>query len=138
MVHIPYKGFGQVLPELVAGRVQLASLAYTTALPQLASGKVKILGVTLRPYARLPGVPTVEDAIGGGYERMPAWSASLHGPANLPRPVLNRIYASLTKVLAPGTELRNGFENDGFIVNLTPPDAFTAQVKEDLARTARL
>ena len=138
MVHIPYKGFGQVLPELVAGRVQLASLAYTTALPQLASGKVKILGVTLRPYARLPGVPTVEEAIGGGYERMPAWSASLHGPANLPRPVLNRIYASLTKVLAPGTELRNGFENDGFIVNLTPPDVFTAQVKEDLARTARL
>ena len=138
MVHIPYKGFGQVLPELVAGRVQIASLAYTTALPQLASGKVKIVGVTLRPYAKLPGVPVVEEVIGGGYERMAAWSASLHGPGNMPRPVVNRIYASLTKVLALNTDLRNGFENDGFIVNLTAPEAFTVEVREALLRTSRL
>jgi tripartite-type tricarboxylate transporter receptor subunit TctC len=138
MVHVPFKGFGQVMPELVAGRVQLASLAYTTALPQVASGKVKIIAVTLRPYAKLPGVPTVEDAVGGGYERMPAWSASLHGPGNLPRPVLSRIYTSLAKTLAPGTELRSGFENEGFIVNLTPPEPFAVEVRESLARTARL
>ena len=138
LIHVPYKGFGQVLPELVAGRVQMASLAYTTVLPQLASGKVKVVGVTLKPYARLPGVPVVEEVIGGGYERMAAWSASLHGPANMPRPVVARIYNSLTKVLAPNTELRNGFENDGFIVNLTPPEAFTVEVREALLRTARL
>jgi tripartite-type tricarboxylate transporter receptor subunit TctC len=138
MVHVPFKGFGQVMPELVAGRVQLASLAYTTALPQLASGKLKIIAVTLKPYAKLPGVPTVEEAIGGGYERMPAWSASLHGPGNMPRAVVNRIYASLSKTLAPGTELRSGFENEGFIVNLTPPEQFAAEVREALQRTARL
>jgi tripartite-type tricarboxylate transporter receptor subunit TctC len=138
MVHVPFKGFGQIMPDLVAGRVQLASLAYTTALPQVAAGKLTIVGVTLKPYAKLPGVPVVEDVIGGGYERMPAWSASLHGPANMPRPVLNRIYASLAKALAVNTELRSGFENDGFIVNLTPPDQFTAEVKEALQRTARL
>ncbi len=138
MVHVPYKGFGQVLPELVAGRVQLASLAYTTALPQIASGKVKIVGVTLKPYAKLPGVPVIEEVLGGGYERMAAWSASLHGPANIPRPVVSRIYASLSKVLAVGTDLRNGFENDGFIVNLTTPEVFSAEVREALLRTARL
>jgi tripartite-type tricarboxylate transporter receptor subunit TctC len=138
MLHVPFKGFGQIMPDLVAGRVQLASLAYTTALPQVAAGKVKIIGVTLKPYAKLPAVPVIEEVIGGGYERMPAWSASLHGPANIPRPVVNRIYASLAKTLAVNTELRTGFENDGFIVNLTPPEQFTMEVREALQRTARL
>jgi tripartite-type tricarboxylate transporter receptor subunit TctC len=137
MVHVPFKGFGQIMPDLVAGRVQLGFIAYLSVLPQLASGKVKIIAVTPKPYPRLPNVPSIEESI-GGFERIPAWSASMHGPAGMPRPVLNRIHASLQKTLGAGTEMRKKFEDDGYIVTVNTSDEFTADVKEALQRTARL
>ena len=133
MIHVPYKGFGQVLPDLVAGRVQLAFIAYLSAVTQVNAGKLKILALAT-PYARMPGTPTV-DRIVPGWERVPNWSASVHGPAGLPRPVVNRIHASLTKVLL-GSELKKKFEDDGYIITVNTPEAFVAEVKESLAKTA--
>ena len=62
MIHVPYKGFGQVLPDLVAGRVDLAFIAYLSAVQQLNSGKLKVLAVT-QHYARMPDKPTYEEAV---------------------------------------------------------------------------
>ncbi|OGA01959.1 MAG: hypothetical protein A3H35_04120 [Betaproteobacteria bacterium RIFCSPLOWO2_02_FULL_62_17] len=136
MLHVPYKGFGQVLPDLVAGRVQLAFIAYLSAVQQVNAGKLKLLAVTTRPYARLPGVPVVDELV-PGFERLPVWSASVHAPAGLPRPVLNRVHGSLSKILT-GTELRKKFEDDGYIVTLNTPEEFAAEVKASLAKTAEL
>ncbi|MCC6474008.1 MAG: tripartite tricarboxylate transporter substrate binding protein [Burkholderiales bacterium] len=136
MVHVPYKGFGQVLPDLVAGRVQLAFIAYLSAVQQLNAGKLKVLAVT-QPYARMPDKPTYEQAI-PGFDRVPNWSASMHGPAGLPRAVLVRIYGSLTKVLGPGTPLRKKFEDEGYIVVVSTPEEFAADVRATLAKTAEI
>ena len=136
MPHVPYKGFGQVLPDLVAGRVQLAFIAYLSAVQQLNAGKLKVLAVTTRPYARLPGVPVVDELV-PGIERLPVWSASVHAPAGLPRPVLNRVHGSLSKILT-GTEMRRKFEDDGYIVTVNSPEEFSAEVKGALAKTAEL
>jgi tripartite-type tricarboxylate transporter receptor subunit TctC len=136
MLHVPYKGFGQVLPDLVAGRVQLAFIAYLSAVQQVNAGKLKVLAVTTRPYSRLPGVPVVDELV-PGFERLPVWSASVHAPPGLPRPVLNRVHASLSKILT-GTELRRKFEEDGYIVTLNSPEDFAAEVRGALAKTAEL
>jgi len=136
MLHVPYKGFGQVLPDLVAGRIQLAFIAYLSAVQQLNAGKLKVLAVTTRPYARMPGTPVVDEVV-PGFERLPVWSASLHAPAGLPRTILNRIHGSLAKILT-GTELRRKFEDDGYIVTLNTPEEFTAEVKASLEKTAAL
>jgi len=136
MLHVPYKGFGQVLPDLVAGRIQLAFIAYLSAVQQLNAGKLKVLAVTTRPYARMPGTPVVDELV-PGFERLPVWSASVHAPAGLPRPILNRIYASLTKILT-GTDLRRKFEDDGYIVTVNTPEEFAAEVSASLAKTAAL
>lgn len=136
MVHVPYKGFGQVLPDLVAGRVQLAFIAYLSAVQQLNAGKLKLLAVTTRPYARLPGMPVVDELV-PGFERLPVWSASVHAPPGLPRPVLGRIHGSLMKILT-GTELRRKFEEDGYIVTANSPEEFAAEVKDSLEKTASL
>ncbi|MFM9971159.1 MAG: Bug family tripartite tricarboxylate transporter substrate binding protein [Burkholderiales bacterium] len=136
LLHVPYKGFGQVLPDLVAERIQLAFIAYLSVVPQLSSGKLKALAVTSRPYAKLPGVPPIDEIV-PGFERLPVWSASVHAPANLPRAVLNRLHGSLSKILT-GTELRRKFEEDGYIVVVNTPDEFAAEVKESLTKTAAL
>jgi tripartite-type tricarboxylate transporter receptor subunit TctC len=137
MVHVPFKGFGQILPDLVAGRVHLASIAYLSVVSQLQSGKVKVLAVTPKAYAKLPGIPALDDAM-PGFERVPSWSASMHGPAGMPRPVVARIYETLVRTLGPGTAGRRKFEDEGYIVTVNTPEEFTAEVRESLSRTARL
>jgi tripartite-type tricarboxylate transporter receptor subunit TctC len=134
LVHIPYKGLGQVMPDLVAGRVHLAFVAYLSAVQQLNAGKVKVLAVTAK-YGRLPGVPMVEEVV-QGWERLPVWSASVHGPASLPRPVLSRIHGALAKALSG--EMRTKFENDGYVVTVNSPDEFTAEIRNSLVKTAAL
>jgi tripartite-type tricarboxylate transporter receptor subunit TctC len=136
LLHVPYKGFGQVLPDLVADRIQLAFIAYLSVVPQLASGKLKALAVTARSFTRLPGVPSIDDAV-PGFERLPVWSASVHAPGNMPRALLTRLHASLAKVLT-GTDLRRKFEEDGYLVVVNTPDEFTAEVKDSIAKTASL
>jgi len=136
MLHVPYKGFGQILPDLVAGRVQLAFIAYLSAVQQVKAGKLKILAVTTKAYAGLPGTPVVDEIV-PGFERLPVWSASVHAPAGLPRPVLNRVHGSLSKILT-GTELRRKFEEDGYIVTVNSPEEFAAEVRVSLEKTAAL
>ncbi|MSQ53308.1 MAG: tripartite tricarboxylate transporter substrate binding protein [Betaproteobacteria bacterium] len=136
MLHVPYKGFGQVLPDLVADRIQLAFIAYLSAVAQLNAGKLKVLAITGRPYARMPGMPVVDEVV-PGFERLPVWSASLHAPAGLPRPVLNRIHASILKILT-GTDLRRKFEDDGYVVTINTPEEFAAEVRSSLEKTAAL
>jgi tripartite-type tricarboxylate transporter receptor subunit TctC len=137
MVHVPFKGFGQILPDLVQGRVHLASIAYLSVVSQLQSGKLKVLAVTPKAYAKLPGVPSLDDAM-PGFERVPSWSASLHGPAGMSRPVVARIHEALVRTLGPNTDGRRKFEDEGYIVTVNTPEEFTAEVRESLLRTARL
>jgi tripartite-type tricarboxylate transporter receptor subunit TctC len=135
LLHIPYKGFGQVLPDLIANRVQLAFIAYMSVVQQVDAGKLKILAVFIRPHPRLPGTAVVEEQV-RGFERLPVWTASVHAPAGMLRPVLNRIYGALSKTLARA-ELRRRLENDdGYIIVANTPDEFATEVKESLAKTA--
>jgi tripartite-type tricarboxylate transporter receptor subunit TctC len=136
LLHVPYKGFGQVLPDLVADRIQLAFIAYLSVVPQLASGKLKALAVTARGFTRLPGVPAIDDVV-PGFERLPVWSASVHAPGNMPRTLLTRLHGSLAKILT-GTELRRKFEEDGYLVVVNTPEEFTAEVRDSIAKTASL
>lgn len=97
LVHVPYKGSTLVLNDIVAGRIQ----AYCPAAPSLPSftqtGRVKALGITYQQPSRLvPGVPPVSDTL-PGFELL-GWYG-LQAPLRTPKPVIERINASLVKVL---------------------------------------
>lgn len=99
MTHIPYKGLGPALIDLVGGRVEMIISTMASALPQLKSGKLRPLAVTtVKRSAFFPEVPTMIEAGVPGYD-FTTWYA-LVVPAGTPQPVIARINAELAKIAA--------------------------------------
>jgi len=96
--HVPYKGTGPGLNDLVAGQVQLAIFGIPPVLPLVKRGAVRALGVTgKRRSAELPEVPTIDEAGVPGYEVNP-WYGLL-APAGTPPAIVARLSAEVTKIV---------------------------------------
>lgn len=99
MTHIPYKGLGPALVDLMGGRVEMIISTMASALPQLKSGKLRPLAVTtVKRSVFFPEVPTMIEAGVPGYD-FTTWYA-LVVPAGTPQPVIARINAELAKIAA--------------------------------------
>ena len=99
IVHVPYKGAPPAFADLMAGRVDMYFSTLTSAVPHVLSGKVRALGVTsAKRVAIFPDVPTIGEAALDEYD-ISGWSA-LHGPAGVPRDVVDRLNAAIHKVVA--------------------------------------
>ncbi len=97
LVHVPYRGSGPMLQDLVAGEVQMAIDNVPSAMPYIRSGKLLALGVaSSQPIAELPNVPTIASVI-PGYE-VEAWFA-LMAPAATPAPTVARLAAEVDQIL---------------------------------------
>jgi tripartite-type tricarboxylate transporter receptor subunit TctC len=99
LVHVPYKGGAPAMADLLGGQVNLNFAAATDAVTQAKNGAIKALAVTTPArIADLPDVPTVEEAAGlKGYQAV-NWYG-LTGPARLPRPLVDRIFAAAVATL---------------------------------------
>jgi tripartite-type tricarboxylate transporter receptor subunit TctC len=98
LVHVPYKGAGPALVDLVAGQVQVMCTSPLPAMPHVNAGRLKALGMTSRNRSRAaPDVPTVAEQIGTDYESS-LWYAML-APARTPQPVIQRVHAETIKIL---------------------------------------
>jgi tripartite-type tricarboxylate transporter receptor subunit TctC len=90
MVQVPYKGEPQALPDVIAGRVQMMVVSGGTSAPHIREGKLKALAVILpRRSKAMPNIPTVVEAGIPGFS-LTSWAA-LVGPANMPRPIVERL-----------------------------------------------
>jgi tripartite-type tricarboxylate transporter receptor subunit TctC len=98
LTHIPYKGTGQVMPDLLGGQVAL-TFGSTTVVPHVKSGKLIALGVTgAKRSPVLPDTPTVDESGLKGFE-VTAWNA-LFAPAGTPQPIVNRLNELTRKNIA--------------------------------------
>jgi tripartite-type tricarboxylate transporter receptor subunit TctC len=106
ITHIPYKGSGPALVDLMAGQVQLSFDTMASVLPHIQSGKVKALAVAAgKRSPRLPDVPTLAEAGIKGVE-MSAWYG-IYMPASTPKAVQQRVHDEVNKLLAlPETRTR--------------------------------
>jgi tripartite-type tricarboxylate transporter receptor subunit TctC len=96
--HVPYRGGGQLISDLVGGQVPLGLIGLPPTLPHIRAGKLKVFAVTARKRSpSLPDVPTVEEAGLPGYETV-QWLGPA-APAGTPRAVINRLHAEFTKAL---------------------------------------
>ena len=96
--HVPYRGGGQLITDLVGGQIPLGMLGLPPSLPHIKAGKLKAFAVTARKRSpSLPDVPTVEEAGLPGYETV-QWFGPV-APAGTPRPVIERLHAEFTKAL---------------------------------------
>jgi len=99
MTHVPYKGGGPALADLVGGQIQLMLENIPSTLPFVKSGRLRVLAVTSKKRSpTVPDVPTLDEAALKGYE-LTGWNG-LFVPRGTPRAIVNQLYAETVKALA--------------------------------------
>lgn len=136
MLHVPYKGPGPGVVDLMAGRVSLMAPSTIATLPHVRSGRLRALGVTtLKRVAGLPDIPTIAEAGVPGYESA-AWYG-LVAPAGTPREVVARLYKETVAILnAP--DVRERFARDGTEVVAGTPEEFDAYIRAEIVKWAKV
>jgi tripartite-type tricarboxylate transporter receptor subunit TctC len=98
ITHVPYRGGGQLIVDLVAGQVPLGLIGLPPTLPHIKAGKLKVFAVTARKRSpSLPDVPTVEEAGLPGYETI-QWFGPV-APAGTPKAVIDKLYEHFVRAL---------------------------------------
>lgn len=94
MQHIPYKGSGPAVSDLLGGQVNYMFDSITSAAPHIKSGKLRALGITTtKRSSALPGVPSIAEAGLPGYDVSPWFAVFM--PAGTPKPIVSKMYAAL-------------------------------------------
>jgi tripartite-type tricarboxylate transporter receptor subunit TctC len=138
LTHIPYKGgAGAAAAALVSGEVSVAFVSLASVMPHVRAGKLKILGVSApKRVAALPDVPIMPEL---GYRDMTTGSwQGVYVPAGTPRPVVSRLFAAFTRVMADAeVEKRVGDSGAQVIVSKSPAE-FAVFMKEQNERFAKV
>jgi tripartite-type tricarboxylate transporter receptor subunit TctC len=136
MQHIPYKGSGQMLPELLGGTIVVAVDNIATALPHMKAGKLRALAVTTATRSSVaPDVPTVAESGLAGYE-LSSWQA-VFAPAGTPKPIIDRLYIEIDKILkTPDVAKRLG--ELGLDISGMPPADLAKLVASDVPRLGKV
>lgn len=134
--HVPYKGSGQAMQDLVGGQVKVSFVGGPNAVPYLASGKLRALGVTTRKRsADLPEIPSIDEAGVPGYDAT-LWLGLL-APPGTPADVIARLREAVTKALST-PDARKLVNSAGVDVALSTPEEFAALMKSELERWGRV
>ncbi len=137
LVHVPYKGTGQSMQDLLAGQHQVAFDTAPASAGYVRSGRMRVLGVSsAKRVPEYPDVPTVAEAGVPGYE-VTTWYG-VFAPGGTPAAIVNRLHADITNAMqAPDTRTRlAGAGADGTITR--SPEEFAAMVRADVARYAKI
>lgn len=131
--HIPYKGGGQAIIDVVAGQVKLGMLGMAPALPHIKAGKLKALAVTARERSKLlPDVPTVHESGIPGFE-MAQWQGMV-APAGMPPEIIARLHSELLKAMRLPTVIEK-FSAIGMDSSVsTTPQEFTQMIVRETSR----
>ena len=133
LTHIPYKGTGQVMPDLLGGQVAL-TFGSTSVVPHVKSGKLMALAVTgARRALVLPHTPTVDESGLKGYE-VTAWNA-LFAPAGTPQAIVNRLNELTRKNIAL-SEAKSVMDAQGLDGDTGTPAELGNLVKSELVKWA--
>ena len=130
IVHVPYKGAGPALTDVIAGQVQMLISAYSSAFPHIKAGKLRALGVTgTKRIVSAPDLPTIAETV-PGYEVL-SWYG-LHAPKGTPPAIINRLHremAAMTRKPEMAERLTVlGIEPEG-----NSPQEFLAQIRVEIA-----
>ena len=137
IVHVPYKGAGQAMIDLVGGQVQMAFAIVSAALPQVQAGKVRALAVSSpQPSPLVPDLPTLNELGLSGFD-VKGWNGFV-APAGTPRAIVMRINAEAMRALKQPEVVQRlrGAGYDAAAEN--SPDQFADFIKAELAKWTRV
>jgi tripartite-type tricarboxylate transporter receptor subunit TctC len=137
MQHVPYKGSGQSVADLVGGQVALSFDSTPTVLSYIQAGRLRALAMTsIKRSSVLPDLPTLDEIGLKGYQ-VGSWYG-LFAPANTPAAIVRKVHASVQKGLA-APDMRDKMANLGTDDTVTEtPEAFKALLLADIAKYAEV
>jgi tripartite-type tricarboxylate transporter receptor subunit TctC len=136
LTHIPYKGAGPMMQDLIAGQVDMAFDGMSTSAPMIKGGKLKPLAVTTEKRSFVaPQVPTMQEAGLPNY-LVTTWYA-LWAPHGTPKDVVERMYKETVKAMQ-SPELKNVWEGQGATAGGEPPAEFAKLIHAEIAKWAKV
>jgi len=135
-VHVPYKGLGPALTDLIGGRLELIISTMASALPQMKAGKLRPLAVTTaRRSSFFPEVPTMNEAGVKGYE-FSTWYGLLV-PAGTPQTIVDRLNREAVKAVASPAVIEQ-FSGQGLEPAASSPQEFGAYLRSEVSKWSRV
>jgi tripartite-type tricarboxylate transporter receptor subunit TctC len=135
ITHVPYRGGGQAIGDVVGGQVPLASLGLPPTAGHIKAGRLKAFAVTSKVRQRLlPDTPTFQEAGVAGFETVQWWGPAV--PAGTPQPVVQKVYDEFVKAMRDPKLVERW---NGAGLEVTPsasPAAYTAFIKAEVGRWA--
>lgn len=137
MVHVPYKGgSGQMVGDLIAGQVQLASIGLPPAMPYVKTGRLRVIAVTgAKRSPLLPDAPTVAEGGLPGFD-VTSWYG-MFGPAALPKDIVAKANADIAAVLV-SPDMKERLASSGADPAPTTPEDLGKLVRAEVAKWAKV
>ncbi len=136
IVHVPYRGGGPAVQDLIAGHVQLSFMTVFEASGHIKAGKLRALAVTSRQrVSALPDVPTLAESAVPGFDSI-SWIGLL-APAGTPKEIVEKIAGDVREVVA-AEDVKGRLVELGAIPATSTPAQFTALIEKDRTRYAKI
>ncbi|MBI5909050.1 MAG: tripartite tricarboxylate transporter substrate binding protein [Betaproteobacteria bacterium] len=135
MVHVPYKGSGQMLPDLISGQVQLSTAGISQTMPYVRSGKLKAIAVgSAKRLDAAPGVPAIAETL-PGFEANASWN--YFAPAGTPREIVMQLNAEINRILKMD-DIRERFASQGLIPIGGTRESLAERMKSDYVKWGKV
>jgi tripartite-type tricarboxylate transporter receptor subunit TctC len=136
MTHVPYRGGGPAMNDLIAGQIPALFATLSTTIPYMQSGKLKVLGlIEAKRSSAYPDIPTIGETV-QGYAVPPSFIGFV-APAGLPATLTQEINAALVKAIA-NPAVRKALAANGFEVGTSTPDEFAALLGASIERYRKI
>ena len=136
IVHVPYKGSGPALADLLGGQVDVMFDNLTSSIGHIRGGKLRALAVTtVTRYPELPDVPTMQEAGVAGYEAT-AWFGIMV-PKGTPREIAMRINGEVNKALAQ-VDVKEKLAQQGALARSWTPEEFGSFIHNEIVKWAKV
>ncbi len=134
--HVPYKGSGLAITDLISGQIQAMLLTMPAVMPYVKGGKVRAIATSgARRSPALPELPTIAEAGVPGYEYMPWYG--MFGPGALPKPLIARLNSAVNRALADAG-VREKLAQQGLEVQSMKSEQFAGIVRADVTRWEKI
>ena len=137
LIHVPYKGAGPQLVEVMSGNVAIGFVSLTAAIPHVRAGRLKALVVTSsQRVSAAPDIPTVSEVGMSDIEIANGWFGIL-APAHTPKAVISRLNSEIVQAINT-PEVQGRFVGQGLEPVTSTADEFSALIRSDLVRWAKV
>jgi tripartite-type tricarboxylate transporter receptor subunit TctC len=134
-MHVPYKGAGQGVTDLLSGQMQFAFSTIQLALPHVQNGRLRMLGIgSLKRYPRMPELPAIAETV-KGYEAVQLYGVV--APRGTPPQIVNKLATELRSIAA-GADVQEKFLSQGIVPAPSTPEEFSRSIKQNIAQFAKV